>query len=79
LINHLDRFKGLEYPLLVGASRKSFIGQVLDKPIGERLFGTAATVALSIVRGADIVRVHDVCEMAQVARMTDAMLRAPTT
>ena len=79
LINHLDRFKGLEYPLLAGASRKSFIGQVLDKPIGERLFGTAATVALSIVRGADIVRVHDVCEMAQVARMTDAMLRAPTT
>lgn len=77
LINHLDLFKGPGYPLLVGASRKSFIGQVLDKPVDERLFGTAATVALSIVRGADIVRVHDVAEMAQVSRMTDAMLRAP--
>jgi dihydropteroate synthase len=76
LINRLDHFRGLGYPLLVGASRKSFIGQVLDVPVDERLFGTVATVALSIVRGADIVRVHDVAAMAQVARMTDAMLRA---
>lgn len=76
LIDRLDRFRSLGYPLLVGASRKSFIGQVLDKPVEDRIFGTAATVALSIVRGADIVRVHDVAEMVQVARMMDAMLRA---
>lgn len=79
LINHLDHFRPLGYPLLVGASRKSFIGKVLDAPVDARLFGTAATVALAIVRGADIVRVHDVAEMAQIARMTDAMLRAPLT
>ena len=77
LINHLGHFRTLGYPLLAGPSRKSFIGKVLDAPVDERLFGTAATVALAIVRGADIVRVHDVAEMAQVARMTDAMLRAP--
>lgn len=77
LINHLDHFRTLGYPLLAGPSRKSFIGKVLDAPVDERLFGTAATVALAIVRGADIVRVHDVAEMAQIARMTDAMLRAP--
>ncbi len=78
LMNHLDDFKALGYPLLVGPSRKSFIGRVLDVPVGERMFGTAAAVTLSILRGADIVRVHDVGEMAQVARMTDAILRAPT-
>ncbi|MEX2617878.1 MAG: dihydropteroate synthase [Alphaproteobacteria bacterium] len=79
LINHLDQFRALGYPLLLGASRKSFIGKVLDAPVNARQFGTAATVALAIIRGADIVRVHDVAEMAQVARMTDAMLRAPLT
>ena len=79
LINHLDHFRALGYPLLAGASRKSFIGKVLDVPVDARLFGTAATVALAIIRGADIVRVHDVAEMVQVARMTDAMLRAPLT
>jgi len=76
LINHLDRFKALGYPILSGPSRKSFIGRVLDLPPEERLEGTAATVALSIVRGADIVRVHDARAMVRVARMTDALLRA---
>lgn len=76
LINHIDRFKTLGYPVLSGPSRKSFIGRVLDLPIEERLEGTAATVALSIVRGADIVRVHDTRAMVRVARMTDALLRA---
>ena len=76
LINHIDRFKGLGYPVLSGPSRKSFIGRVLDLPVEDRLEGTAATVTLSIVRGADIVRVHDTRAMVRVARMTDALLRA---
>ena len=65
----------LNLPLLVGTSRKSFIGAVLDLPVEDRLEGTAATVAMSIANGADIVRVHDVKEMARVARMTDAIVR----
>jgi len=76
LINHIDRFKALGYPVLSGSSRKSFIGRVLDLPVEDRLEGTAATVTLSIVRGADIVRVHDTRAMVRVARMTDALLRA---
>ena len=76
LINHMDRFKSLGYPILSGPSRKSFIGRVLDLPPDQRIEGTAATVALSIVRGADIIRVHDTRMMVRVARMMDAMLRA---
>jgi dihydropteroate synthase len=76
LINHMDRFKALGYPILSGPSRKSFIGRVLDLPPEQRLEGTAAAIALSIVRGADIVRVHDTREMVRVARMMDAMLSA---
>jgi len=76
LVNRMDRFKQLGFPVLSGPSRKSFIGRVLDLPVDERLEGTAATIALSIVRGADIVRVHDVGAMTRVARMVDALLRA---
>ncbi|MBE9557358.1 MAG: dihydropteroate synthase [Proteobacteria bacterium] len=76
LINHIERFKALGYPILSGPSRKSFIGRVLDLPPDQRVEGTAATIALSIVRGADIIRVHDTREMVRVARMMDAMLRA---
>ena len=79
LLNHLDRLAALGYPLLVGTSRKSFIGQLLDTPVEERLEGTAATVALAIARGASIVRVHDVAAMARVARMTDAIVHASAT
>ena len=75
LIDQLDILKALGYPLLVGPSRKSFIGQILDLPIEERLEGTAATVAIAIARGADIVRVHDVEAMTRVVRMTDAIVR----
>jgi dihydropteroate synthase len=75
LVNRLDAFKALGFPILAGPSRKSFIGYTLDLPPQDRLEGTAAAVALSITRGADIVRVHDVREMARVARMTDAMVR----
>jgi len=75
VLDRLDEIKALGYPLLVGPSRKSFIGYTLDLPPDERLEGTAAAVALSIDRGADIVRVHDVGVMTRVARITDAIVR----
>ncbi|MFZ2487679.1 MAG: dihydropteroate synthase [Anaerolineae bacterium] len=81
LLDRLDELVGLlghAYPLLVGSSRKSFIGYTLDLPPDQRVEGTAATVALAIARGADIVRVHDVQAMARVARMTDAIVRRDT-
>lgn len=77
LINRLDEIKAaLGFPILLGSSRKSFIGLTLDVPADERVEGTAATVSLGVTRGADIVRVHDVKEMSRIVRMTDAMLRA---
>jgi dihydropteroate synthase len=76
LLRRLPELQALDRPVLVGPSRKSFIGKVLDLPVGERLFGTAAAVAASIFGGAHIVRVHDVREMAQVARLCDAILAA---
>lgn len=75
LVNRLDYFKSLGYPILLGTSRKSFIGYTLDLPPEERDEGTAATVAIGIDRGADIVRVHDVRSIARVARMTDRLVR----
>lgn len=75
LLDRLDELRSLGYPLLVGSSRKSFIGYTLDLPPDQRVEGTAATVAVAIARGADIVRVHDVLPMARVARMTDAIVR----
>lgn len=77
LLDRLDAIAGLGYAVLAGTSRKSFIGAALgDLPVGERLEGTAATVALAIARGARIVRVHDVRAMVKVAAMTDAILRS---
>ncbi|HEY2981417.1 MAG TPA: dihydropteroate synthase [Anaerolineales bacterium] len=75
LLNRLDEIRALGYPILIGPSRKSFIGLTLDLPAEQRLEGTAATVAIGIARGADIVRVHDVLQMTRVARMTDALVR----
>jgi dihydropteroate synthase len=75
LLNGLSALKQLGYPILLGTSRKSFIGRALDAPPDDRLEGTAATVAIGIARGADIVRVHDVKAMARVARMTDEIVR----
>ncbi len=75
LVDRLGEIRALGYPVLLGPSRKSFIGYTLDLPPEERLEGTAAAVAVGIVRGADIVRVHDVTAMARVARMTDAIVR----
>ncbi len=75
LINRLDEIRGLGFPVLLGPSRKSFIGYTLDLPPDQRVEGTAAAVAVGITRGADIVRVHDVEMMVRVARMTDAIVR----
>jgi dihydropteroate synthase len=75
LINRLDEIRALGFPILLGTSRKSFIGFTLDLPADQRMEGTAATVAVGITRGADIIRVHDVREMARVAKMTDAIVR----
>ena len=75
LINLLPDIRSLGYPILYGPSRKSFIGYTLDQPPDQRLAGTAAAVAVGIVRGADIIRVHDVKFMQQVAQMTDAIVR----
>ena len=69
ILRELDKLK-FGFPLLIGTSRKSHIGDVLDLPISDRLEGTAATVSISIDRGADIIRVHDVKEMVRVAKMT---------
>lgn len=75
LIDRLGEIRALGYPLLSGPSRKSFIGYTLDLPPDQRLEGTAAAVAISIARGADIVRVHDVSFISRVTRMTDAIVR----
>lgn len=75
LIDRLDEICALEYPVLLGPSRKSFIGYTLDLPADQRLEGTAAAVAVGIARGADIIRVHDVEFMLRTARMTDAIVR----
>jgi dihydropteroate synthase len=75
LLDRLNEIKSLGYPVLVGPSRKSFIGYTLDQPPDQRLEGTAAAVSLAIARGADILRIHDVDFMVKVAKMTDAIVR----
>ena len=75
IIKRLGEFRVLDKPILIGVSRKSFIGTVLNANLDGRLFGTAAACAISIASGANIIRVHDVKEMFEVARMTDAILR----
>ena len=75
VLRNLSEFTDLGRPVMVGMSRKSTIGYVLDLPVEDRLEGTSASVALSIAFGADIVRVHDVKEMARVSRMSDAIVR----
>ncbi|OGO49579.1 MAG: dihydropteroate synthase [Chloroflexi bacterium RBG_16_68_14] len=76
MLRRLGELHALGLPLLVGTSRKSTIGAVLDgAPVEERLWGTAATVALAVAAGADIVRVHDVAEMRDVVRVADAVVR----
>ncbi len=73
LLKRLQEFRSMGRPLLIGASRKNFIGKTLNLEIDERLEGSLAVVAVAIMNGADIVRVHDVKESVRVARMTDAV------
>jgi len=75
IVRRLAELKVLGRPILLGTSRKSFIGHVLDLPVDQRLEGTAATVAIGIANGADMVRVHDVAQMVRVVRMSDAIVR----
>ena len=75
ILNRLGELKQLQFPVLVGSSRKSFIGHVLNNDVHERAWGTAATIAVAIANGADIIRVHDVKAMKEVAAMTDAIVR----
>jgi dihydropteroate synthase len=74
VLNRLDELVATGYPVLVGTSRKSFIGAVLDLPEDRRIEGTAASVAIAVWKGAHIVRVHDVEEMTRIVRMTEAVL-----
>ncbi|MDP7618991.1 MAG: dihydropteroate synthase [Dehalococcoidia bacterium] len=75
VIRRLPELRELGRPILLGSSRKSTIGRILDEPADHRVEGTAATVAIGIQNGVDIVRVHDVAQMAKVVRMADAVVR----
>ena len=77
LVRELYRFFDLELPILLGPSRKSFLGHILDKPADQRLFGSAAAVACGLMAGANIVRVHDVEAMHDVLRITEAIAGCP--
>ncbi|WP_160725656.1 dihydropteroate synthase [Bacillus sp. USDA818B3_A] len=73
-MQNLEKFAMLGYPVLLGTSRKSMIGQALDLPVQERMEGTGATVCYGIQKGCQIIRVHDVKEMSRMARMMDVLL-----
>ena len=75
VLRRLGEIRALGFPMLVGTSRKSVLGHVLNLPADERLEATAATVALAIAQGTDVVRVHDVREMSRVCKVTDAIIR----
>ena len=76
VMSRLEELRALGCPILLGTSRKRFIGEILDAPADDRVEGTGATVVLGITKGANIVRVHDVKAIARIARMTDAMMNA---
>ena len=73
ILKRLKEFKGLGFPLMVGTSRKKFIGAILDLPVQQRLYGTLATLAVAVMNGAHMVRVHDVREAVQVVTLCDAI------
>jgi dihydropteroate synthase len=73
VMRRLSALRELGQPILIGTSRKSFIGKLLDLPVDERIEGTAATVTAAVLRGADVVRVHDVLAMTRVTRVADQM------
>ncbi|MBI4641080.1 MAG: dihydropteroate synthase [Candidatus Tectomicrobia bacterium] len=75
IIRHLSRFRSLQFPILIGPSRKAFIGRILSVEMDERVEGSTAIVAYAITQGASMVRVHDVKEIVRVTRMIDAIIR----
>lgn len=75
ILKNLKEFKKLDRPILVGLSRKSFIGKILDLPVEERLEGSLGALAYSIIQGANIARVHDIKESVRVAKVVDTILR----
>jgi dihydropteroate synthase len=78
LLRRLSEFRSLDCPILVGVSRKSFIGHILNQPNAkQRIWGTAAACTAAIGQGANILRVHDVAEMRDVIRIADAIYRTP--
>lgn len=79
VLGRLSALKSLGRPILVGLSRKSFIGKILDVDVNKRILGTAAATSLAIAHGADMIRVHDCHEMTQVARVADAIIRRGKT
>ncbi len=79
ILKNLNQLNSLACPILIGPSRKSFIGKITDKPVEERLMGTAAAVSLAIAAGADIVRVHDVAAMKDVINISDAIINGSSS
>lgn len=79
LLNHLSSFDQLDCPVLAGLSRKAFLGKILDRPVQDREWGTAAAVALAVDRGASIIRVHDVASMKDVVMVAAAVRATPLT
>ena len=77
ILRNLEQFSVLDRPILIGTSRKAFIGTVLGRETGDRAYGTAATIALAVANGASILRVHDVRHMRDVAIMAHAVIRPP--
>ncbi len=71
ILKNMEKFKALGYPVLIGPSRKSFIGMITNKPPDKRIWGTASAVSCAVLKGADIVRVHDVQEMKDVIAIAD--------
>lgn len=76
ILNHLERFDTFNLPLMIGTSRKSFIGRISGRKEDDRAFGSAASITIAILRGAHVVRVHDVKQMVEAARIADAILAA---
>jgi dihydropteroate synthase len=76
ILKHLEKFKSLGKPILVGPSRKAFLGHLLDLPVNDREEATAAAVAVSVVNGANIVRVHDIKKIKRVVEIADAIKAA---
>lgn len=76
ILNHLERFDGFNLPMMIGTSRKSFIGRITGQRESDRILGGAASIAIAILRGAHLVRVHDVRQMVEAARIADAIISA---